>query len=124
MNKQFPLEEIRDSKASQLAIQTLATLVGREDELTIHEFAYLTALEQLIHEYANTNEESVSDVSAHEFLAHLLAENSLSTTELSGETGIPETTIKRFLAGDCELVGSQIKKLGQYFNLNPAAFLL
>ena len=60
---------------------------------------------------------------AHEFLQHLMEAREMKQVELVEATGLNKGLVSAMLSGKREISKAQAKKLGEYFNVSPAAFI-
>jgi HTH-type transcriptional regulator / antitoxin HigA len=59
----------------------------------------------------------------HEFLQHLMEAWKIKQVELVNATGLNKGLVSAMLSGKREISKAHAKKLGEYFNVSPAAFI-
>jgi HTH-type transcriptional regulator/antitoxin HigA len=117
---QFPLRPIRSDEELEGAVRMVDSLLDRRD-LAAGEEDYLEVLGDLIERY-ESEAHPMAPVSDAEMLRHLIEAKGVSQTEISGVTGIADSTISEVLKGKRALNRSHIGKLARYFNVSPDVF--
>jgi len=117
---QFPLRPIRSDEELDGAVRMVDSLLDRRD-LVPEEEDYLEVLGDLVKRY-ESEAHPMAPVSDAEMLRHLIEAKGVSQTEVSGATGIADSTISEVLKGKRSLNRSHIGKLARYFNVSPDVF--
>lgn len=118
--RRFPLRPIRSDKELDEAVQMVDSLLDRRD-LAPEEEDYLEVLGDLIERY-ESEAHPMPPLSDAEMLRHLIEAKGVFRTELSGATGIADSTISEILKGKRSLNRNHIGKLARYFNVSPEVF--
>ncbi|MBU4399439.1 MAG: helix-turn-helix domain-containing protein [Planctomycetes bacterium] len=118
--RRFPLRPIRSDKELDEAVQMVDSLLDRRD-LAPEEEDYLEVLGDLIERY-ESEAHPMPPLSDAEMLRHLIEAKGVFQTELSGATGIADSTISEILKGKRSLNRNHIGKLARYFNVSPEVF--
>jgi HTH-type transcriptional regulator / antitoxin HigA len=100
-------------------------LLSKRNERTEAETALFMLLVKLIRDY---EEKTYSfqewiNTKPHEFLQHLMEAREMKQVELVNATGLNKGLVSAMLSGKREISKAQAKKLGEYFNVSPAAFI-
>jgi HTH-type transcriptional regulator / antitoxin HigA len=119
--REFPLRPIRSEADLDGAIAMIDTLTDRS-ELCPDEQDYLDVLSKLVEEYEDEHD-PLPDLSGVEALRHLIDENGLSQSQLSKDTGVPETTLSEILTGKRGISPKVRKALAERFKIAPALFV-
>jgi HTH-type transcriptional regulator / antitoxin HigA len=117
---QFPLRPLRSDTDLDKAVQMVDSLLDRRD-LAAEEEDYLDVLGDLIERY-ESEAHPMAPVSDAEMLRHLIEAKGISQTDVSGVTGIADSTISEVLKGKRSLNRGHIGKLATYFNVSPSVF--
>ena len=101
------------------------SLLFKQHERTEAEAALFMLLVKLIRDY---EEKTYSfqewiNTKPHEFLQHLMEAREIRQVELARATGLNKGLVSAILSGKREISKAQAKKLGEYFNVSPAAFI-
>ncbi len=118
--RRFPLRPIRLDKELDEAVQMVDSLLDRRN-LAPEEEDYLAVLGDLIEQY-ESEAHPMPPMTDAEMLRHLIEAKGVSQTELSGATGIADSTISEILKGKRSLNRNHIGKLARYFNVSPDVF--
>ena len=118
--RQFPLRPIRSDDELDKAIRMVDSLLDRQ-ELEPEEEDYLEVLGDLVERYQR-EAHPMPPVSDAEMLRHLIEAKGVSQTEVSGATGIADSTISEVLKGKRSLNRTHISKLTRYFKVSPGVF--
>jgi HTH-type transcriptional regulator / antitoxin HigA len=116
----FPLRPIRSDEELDRAVRMIDSLLDRRDLVQAEE-DYLEVLGDLVEQYEG-NAHPMPPVCDAEMLRHLIEAKGVSQTEISGATGIADSTISEVLKGKRSLNRSHIGKLAKYFNVSPNVF--
>jgi len=119
--RRFPLKPIRSARQLAEAHGIVNVLMDRNG-LTVEERDYLQVLSQLVEEYEE-GRFPMDAVSGSEMLAHLIETKGMTQVRLAKETGIAESTISEIIAGKRDLGLSHIRKLSEYFKVDPGLFI-
>jgi HTH-type transcriptional regulator / antitoxin HigA len=100
-------------------------LLSKRNERTEAETALFMLLVKLIRDY---EEKTYSfqewiNTKPHEFLQHLMEAREIKQVELVNATGLNKELVSAMLSGKREISKAQAKKLGEYFNVSPTAFI-
>jgi HTH-type transcriptional regulator/antitoxin HigA len=114
-------QPIRSAAAYQRAIAQLEMLMVPHPDAARSQL--IEVLATLIEKY-ESREQPTPQVTASEMLAHLLEANGIKCAALSRATGIPSATLSNVLAKRRGISKENAIRLGKYFGLSPAAFLL
>jgi HTH-type transcriptional regulator / antitoxin HigA len=100
-------------------------LLSKRNERTEAETALFMLLVKLIRDY---EEKTYSfqewiNTKPHEFLQHLMEAREIKQVELVNATGLNKGLASAMLSGKREISKAHAKKLGEYFNVSPAAFI-
>lgn len=119
--RRFPLRPIRSDEELDEAIRMVDSLLDRP-KLAPEEEDYLEVLGDLVKQY-ETEAHPMRPVTDAEMLRHLIEAKGVSQTELSGATGIADSTISEILKGKRSLNRNHIGKLARYFHVSPDVFV-
>jgi HTH-type transcriptional regulator / antitoxin HigA len=100
-------------------------LLSKRTDRTNTESALFMLLVQLIRDY---EEKTYSfqewiNTQPYELLQHLMEARDIKQVELVRATGLNKGLVSAILSGKREISKTQAKKLGEYFNVSPAAFI-
>jgi HTH-type transcriptional regulator/antitoxin HigA len=101
------------------------SLLSKRHERTEAETALFMLLVKLIRDYEEKNYsfQEWINTKPHEFLQHLMEAREIKQVELVNATGLNKGLVSAILSGKREISKTQAKKLGEYFNVSPAAFI-
>jgi len=124
----FPLVHIRDDRhlaeASAVIDALLMRGVGADDAVGRDEGAeaYLEVLTDLVESY-ESGRDGFPDAPPGDVLRELMRSGGLTQAELARRTGIAQSTISAILTATRKPTADQVVRLGEYFGVDPAAFL-
>jgi HTH-type transcriptional regulator/antitoxin HigA len=113
----FPLASIKSDAQLQAAQKVIDQLLAR-GKLDNGGEMYLDALSDLVATYEDVHY-AIEPASDAEMLRHLMEAKGVTQAELSRETTIPKSTISEILAGKKSFSRQMIRKLANYFRLDP-----
>ena len=117
----FPLRVLRSEPEAQRASEVLDSLAGDHD-LDVHE--YRLALAALVERYEDENEPALHGPHAPaEMLRFLMEARGLSQIEVILGSGVPASTLSEVLSGRREMSRGVMRKLGEYFRVEPGLFV-
>ncbi len=116
----FPLRPIRSDKELDEAVRMVDSLLDRRD-LAAEEQDYLEVLGDLVEQY-ESEAHPMPPLSDAAMLVHLIEAKGVSQRQVSGATGIADSTISEVLKGKRHLNRSHIGKLAKYFSVSPDVF--
>lgn len=119
----FPLKRIRtaaDHAAAKKVYLRLSS--GKADQGTRQ---YLDVLVDLIVDFENRAEQPAvsADVTAAELVQHRLKERGMSVSELSRQSGIPQSNLSQMLHGRRDWSKAAIRSISQLFSIRAERFL-
>jgi HTH-type transcriptional regulator/antitoxin HigA len=123
--RKFPLRVIRSEMQYDEAVEIVQSLAIRgEDHLDIGEKDYLDALTSLIELYEAANYRVAPDgLLPHQRLKWLAEESKLSQAKLAKLLGVGQPLVSLILQGERELTLSHVRRLSNYFHVNPRYFI-
>jgi HTH-type transcriptional regulator / antitoxin HigA len=100
-------------------------LLSKRTERTEAETALFMLLVKLIRDYEEKtySYQEWIDTEPREFLQHLMEAREIKQVELVEATGLNKGLVSAILSGKREISKAHAKKLGEYFNVSPAAFI-
>ena len=118
---EFPLRPIRSGAELDRAIVMIDRLLD-QPELSEAEEDYQVVLAGLVHAYEQEHE-PVEAVTTGELLAHLIEAKGVSQVGAAAVLGCSKATITQIIKGERKPGRRLMAKMGDYFAVNPAAFL-
>jgi HTH-type transcriptional regulator/antitoxin HigA len=106
------------SEAQLIAAQEVLDRILAKGRLAAGEEMYLDALSDLVATYEDEHH-AIDPASDADLLRHFMEAKGVSQTELSRDTGIPKSTVSEVLAGKKPFSRQIIRKLAQYFQVEP-----
>jgi antitoxin component HigA of HigAB toxin-antitoxin module len=119
--RRFPLVSIHDEAHLVVAQEWLDELLAQDLDAGGH--AYLNALADLTAMYEDEHYPLDATAPASDVLGFFMRDRKVTQMQLSGETGIAQSTISALLNGTREPTREQIVKLAEFFGVKPATFL-
>src|SRR5437588_3770759 len=114
----FPLASIKSDEQLQEAQKVMDQLLAL-GELDDGEEMYLDALSDLVAAYEDEHY-AIEPASDAAMLRHLMEAKGVTQAQLSRETTIPKSTISEVLSGKKPFTRQMIRKLADYFNVDPS----
>lgn len=91
-------------------------------ELALEQRDYLAVLSSLVEDYEDEHA-SLPELAGVDALRFLIEENELSQSQLSKQTGVPETTLSEILNGKRGISPKVRAVLAERFKTDPALFV-
>jgi HTH-type transcriptional regulator / antitoxin HigA len=113
----FPLASIRSEAHLDEAQEVMDRLLAKAD-LDEGEEMYLNALSDLVALYEDKHY-AIEPASDADMLRHLMEARGITQTRLSQDTSLPKSTISEVLAGKRPFSRAMIRKLAEYFRVDP-----
>jgi HTH-type transcriptional regulator / antitoxin HigA len=106
-------------------LRVTENLLSKRNERTEAETALFMLLVKLIRDYEEKiySFQEWINTKPHEFLQHLMEAREIKQVELVNATGLNKGLVSAILSGKRAISKTQAKKLGEYFNVSPAAFI-
>ena len=122
--REFPLRPIRTQRQYDQAIKVMEKLIVRdENSLDNGEADYLDVLSDLIEAYEEQHYPMAEDTTQPlDRLTHLMREGKLTVSNLGRILG-SRPAASMVLHGKRELSKAQVRRLAEYFRLDPGYFL-
>lgn len=120
--RKFPLVPIKNDAEHKAAIQVSLELGKKDEKMTASERDYYRVLALLIRDYENKRIKNIGSASPQKLLKFLAEEHNLKQVEIARIIGY-ESHVSNFLAGKRNLSKTEAVKLGNYFSVDPVAFL-
>jgi HTH-type transcriptional regulator / antitoxin HigA len=100
-------------------------LLSKRTDRTEAETALFMLLVKLIRDYEEKtySYQEWINTEPREFLQHLMEAREIKQAELVKATGLNKGLVSAILSGKREISKAHAKKLGEYFNVSPAAFI-
>jgi HTH-type transcriptional regulator / antitoxin HigA len=100
-------------------------LLSKRSKRTEAENALFLLLVKLIRDYEEKiySLQEWMQTTPHEFLQHLMDARGLKQVDLVGVVSPSRGVVSAIVNGKREISKAQAKKLGEYFNISPAAFI-
>lgn len=114
----FPLASIKSDKHLSVAQKVLDRLTARSPHDS-GEATYIETLSDLIATYEDLHH-PIPPASDADLLRHLLDSQGINQIQLSRAAGIPRSSISEVLAGKKPFSKQMIRKLADYFQIDPA----
>jgi HTH-type transcriptional regulator / antitoxin HigA len=117
------LTPIKNEKQYKAALSFLEELWGKVGENSKSPYA---SLFQIMRDHIMDYEEknyAVPDAPPHRVLSFLLEQKNLSQQEVANEVGMYQSNLSQVLKGERKLTTEQVKKLAEYFEIEPAVLL-
>lgn len=113
----FPLASIKSDEQLEEGQRVMDWLLAR-GELDKGEIMYLEALSDLVANYEDEHF-AIEPAADADMLRHLMEARGVSQAELSRDTQIAKSTISEILAGKKNFSRRAIRKLADYFRIDP-----
>ena len=117
----FPLASIKSDEQLQEAQKLMEQLLA-QGELNDGAAMYLGALSDLVAVYEDWHH-AIEPASDADMLRHLMEAKGVTQAQTSRETTIPKSTISEILAGKRPFSRGMIRKLGDYFRVDPTVLM-
>src|SRR5262249_52291975 len=114
----FPLASIKSDEQLEAAQRVMDQLLARGN-LDGGEEMYLDALSDLVAAYEEEHY-PIEPASDAEMLRHLMEAKGVTQAQLSKEAMIAKSTVSEILAGKKPFTRQVIRKLANYFNVDPS----
>jgi HTH-type transcriptional regulator / antitoxin HigA len=121
----FPLRPIHNKRTHRAALAMLNEMMGLgDDRMSRDEEDFARVLGLLLREYEQTQAHTkpLADISPRELLQFLMDENGLKQIDIARVIGY-KSHVSAFLSGTRGLSASEARKLGEFFSMDPRAFL-
>jgi len=121
--RRFPLKPLESDAELDRATEIVNELVDRGFEnLTAGEEAYLDVLSDLIEKY-ETARHPIPDASPIDMLKFFIEERGTNQRAVAMGSGIAVSTMSEILAGRRQMNLEHIRKLADFFKIDPGVFL-